>query len=135
MKSNPHIQSLAAHALKTLPDSIRERRALLESVRSVSVAGNDVRAEAALQLHLLRQMEKRQIGKGRDKKVGRKTTSRRSVLFPGLINDAVDLGVHRNALYLALSGKRTDKRSKEILAAYHRLKGTHNGDGNGKDGR
>ena len=77
---------------------------------------------------MLRNRNKASQKKGRQEFHGR-----REVKFPGLVNDAAKLDVHRNALYLALSGKRTDKRSKEILAAYHKLKGTHNG--NGKDGR
>lgn len=45
----------------------------------------------------------------------------RSVRFPGLINDAAALGVHRNHLYLVLCGKR---QSSRLLSRYLRLKGS-----------
>jgi hypothetical protein len=45
----------------------------------------------------------------------------RSVRFPGLVNAAQALGVHRNHLYLVLAGKRT---SHSLLARYHQLKGS-----------
>lgn len=53
------------------------------------------------------------------KKAGR-VDSLRSVRFPGLMNAAKALGVHRNHLYLVLSGQRTSHR---LLARYHQLKG------------
>jgi hypothetical protein len=45
----------------------------------------------------------------------------RSVRFPGLINAAAALGVHRNHLYLVLSGQR---KSRRLLSRYQQLKGT-----------
>ena len=45
----------------------------------------------------------------------------RSVRFPGLLTAAQQLGVHRNHLYLVLSGQRTSHR---LLARYHQLKGS-----------
>lgn len=53
----------------------------------------------------------------------RKLPSGRCVKFPGLVNDAFELGVHRNTLYLALSGKRTGRTYKEVLVRYNQLKG------------
>jgi len=44
----------------------------------------------------------------------------RSVRFPGLLTAAQALGVHRNHLYLVLTGKRTSHR---LLARYRALKG------------
>lgn len=43
---------------------------------------------------------------------------KRQVRFPGLINHAAALDVHRNHLYLVLSGKRT---SKTLMKRYHEL--------------
>ena len=54
-------------------------------------------------------------------KVNKKT--RRQVRFPGLVSDAERLGVHRNHLYLVLSGRRS---SAALLSRYHTLKGTKN---------
>ena len=44
---------------------------------------------------------------------------KRQVKFPGLLNAALALGVHRNHLYLVLSGQRT---SKSLLRRYRALK-------------
>lgn len=43
----------------------------------------------------------------------------RSVRFPGLIRDAQELGVHRNHLYLVLTGARKSQRLLDRLTALH----------------
>lgn len=53
------------------------------------------------------------------KRKGRPEKYRRSVRFPGLLNDAQALGVHRNHLYLVLSGRRV---SASLLHRYQQLK-------------
>jgi hypothetical protein len=45
---------------------------------------------------------------------------KRRVRFPGLVNDAAKLRVHRNHLYLVLSGKRI---SHSLKRRYQQLKG------------
>lgn len=51
------------------------------------------------------------------RKAGRVKT-RRQVRFPGLLTDAETLGVHRNHLYLVLTGART---SHALLKRYREL--------------
>lgn len=53
------------------------------------------------------------------KRKGRSQKSRRVVRFPGLLNDAEALGVHRNHLYLVLTGRRI---SVSLTQRYHQLK-------------
>ncbi len=48
-----------------------------------------------------------------------KSKPRRQVRFPGLVTDAEALGVHRNHLYLVLSGRRV---SKSLTNRYRALK-------------
>jgi hypothetical protein len=53
------------------------------------------------------------------KRKGRRDKTRRVVRFPGLVTDAEHLGVHRNHLYLVLTGKRV---SHTLTARYHQMK-------------
>jgi hypothetical protein len=55
------------------------------------------------------------------KRNARVKKTRRVVRFPGLVTDAERLGVHRNHLYLVLSGQRT---SQKLLTKYQELKTT-----------
>lgn len=58
------------------------------------------------------------------KKVGsRRIPSGRCVKFPGIVNDAYELGTDRVTLWLALTGKRTSEKYTDLLAAYEELKG------------
>ena len=54
------------------------------------------------------------------KREARVKKTRRVVRFPGLVTDAETLGVHRNHLYLVLSGQRS---SISLLQKYRELKG------------
>ena len=53
------------------------------------------------------------------RKKKRTIVRRGRTLFPGLLDDARSLKVHRNHLYLVLSGRRT---SHSLLARYKQLK-------------
>ena len=53
------------------------------------------------------------------RKKKRPVVRRGRTLFPGLLDDARALRVHRNHLYLVLSGRRT---SHSLLARYKQLK-------------
>lgn len=44
--------------------------------------------------------------------IATRSKRKRQVRFPGLVNAADTLGVHRNHLYLVLSGKRISHRLK-----------------------
>ena len=54
---------------------------------------------------------------------GSKIRKRRQVRFPGLVTDAETLGVHRNHLYLVLSGRR---ESASLMKRYRSLKKGNN---------
>jgi hypothetical protein len=57
-KKTSGLEMLAAHALKTMPDSRRESASLLLSVVALLPKGHELRTAAQTQLHLMRQMDK-----------------------------------------------------------------------------
>jgi hypothetical protein len=52
-------------------------------------------------------------------------TKKRQVRFPGLLNAAHALGVHRNHLYLVLSGKRPSASLSNRYQEYLKTKHEH----------
>ena len=58
MMKGRYIEHLGHHALETLPDSLRARRELLESVRRALKRGSETRQRAAYLLKLIEEQDK-----------------------------------------------------------------------------